>query len=72
MLAILITNNENDSHHLLAHMIKMLFNRVSKRKSDSDKGSDLRPIASKMSRSEYQEFRRFSRAWIKGKVSLWK
>ena len=53
-------------------MIRRFISRFVKRKTDRAKVSDLRPIASRMSESEYQEFRKFSKAWLKGKVSLWK
>ena len=53
-------------------MIKRLLHLFAKRKSDQAKVSELRPIASQMTQSEYQEFRKFSKDWLKGKVSLWK
>ena len=56
----------------LESMIKRLFQLFSKKKSDRAKISDLRPIASQMTQTEYQEFRKFSKAWLKGKASLWK
>ena len=53
-------------------MLKRILSRFSKRKFDPAKISELRPIASQMTQSEYEEFRKFSRDWLKGKVSIWK
>jgi len=60
------------SLHFFVRMIKRFLSLFPKRKSDHPKTSELRPIASQMTQSEYQEFRKFSKDWLKGKASLWK
>jgi hypothetical protein len=43
-----------------------------RRRNQPQAAGKLRPLTSRMSKAEYQEFRRFSKAWVKGEESLWK